>query len=282
MLRFDSAWRYEAPATVCPAIVNKVMEDIIQRIAAECSNKHIFETFKRRFAHASGSPAGDSSDESWARTDLWDVMKRTADKNVVLFIEALYDGLCDIHKMQVNAQIPPLNYINTILKPTGFAIKEPDFLVSASDYKPIQVPARTPSFDMKANEIIQASLRKSEKLLDAGNHRSAVQEVYWLLESITTAFRGVQIADSNIKGKYFSKIIEEMRHLNRHKTLDQVSGWLINIYGYLSAPGGGGVRHGADILNYDELTPGEARLFCDLARSYISYFLNEYSLLQRA
>lgn len=75
------------------------MEDIIQRIVAECSNKLIYETFKRRFAHASGSPAGYSSDESWARTDLWDAMKLTADKNVVLFIEALYDGLSDMHKM---------------------------------------------------------------------------------------------------------------------------------------------------------------------------------------
>lgn len=282
MLKFDPAWRYEPPATASPALVNKVMEDIIQRIVAECSNKLIYETFKRRFAHASGSPAGDSSDESWARTDLWNAMKRTADKNVVLFIEALYDGLSDMHKMQVDAHIPPFNYINRILEPTGFAIKDPDFLVRTSEYKPIQVPARTPSFDMQANEVIQASLRKSEQLLDAGNHRGAVHEVFWLLESITTAFRGVQIADSNIKGKYFSKIIEEMRHLNRHKTLDQVSGWLINIYGYLSAPSGGGVRHGADILNYDELTAGEARLFCDLARSYISYFLHEHSLLQRA
>lgn len=281
MLKFNSAWRYDALATAYPVFVDEVMGEIIQSIVAECSNKRIYEIFKRRFAHASGSPAGESSDEGWAKTDLWDAMNRTAQKNVVLFIEALYDGLCDLRTAGVNAQLPPLHFVNKHLESTGFAIKEPDLLIRISNHEPIPVPTRAPSFDVQANEVIQASLRKSEELLDVGNHRGAVQEVYWLLETITTAFKGVQMADGNISGKYFSKIIGEMRQLNRHKTLDQVSGWLVNIYGYLSAPGGGGVRHGADILNYDELTASEARLFCDLARSYISYFLHEHSLLQR-
>ena len=86
MLKFNSAWRYDAPATAYPVFVDEVMGEIIQSIVAECSNKRIYEIFKRRFAHASGSPAGESSDEGWAKTDLWDAMNRTAQKNVVLFI----------------------------------------------------------------------------------------------------------------------------------------------------------------------------------------------------
>ncbi|WP_210504842.1 hypothetical protein [Pantoea ananatis] len=280
MLKFDTAWRYDSPASAGPTLVNEVMENIIETIVAECTFQYKYEVFKRRFAHASGSPSGESSNESWARSDLWDVMNRTAKKNVVLFIEALFDGLCDLYNLKINAQIPPLHYINRHLESTGFSIKEPDLLIRTSKKESISVPSRTPSFDVQANEIIQTSLRKSEELLNRGNYRGAVQEVFWLLETITTAFKGVQMADGNITNKYFIKIIAEMRQLKRHKTLDQVSGWLVSIYGYLSSPSGGGIRHGADILNYEELTASEAQLYCNLARSYISYFLQEHSLLK--
>ncbi|MCY1549928.1 hypothetical protein D9M68_861340 [compost metagenome] len=54
---------------------------------------------------------------------------------------------------------------------------------------------------------------------------------------------------------------------------------MTNLYGYLSSPSGGGIRHGAMLNANLELNEGEARLYCDLTRSYIAYLLHEHARL---
>ena len=54
------------------------------------------------------------------------------------------------------------------------------------------------------------------------------------------------------------------------------------MHGYLSSPTGGGVRHGTDLGRGVYLDIPEARLFCNLTRSYISFLLAEYENLLRA
>jgi len=54
---------------------------------------------------------------------------------------------------------------------------------------------------------------------------------------------------------------------------------MTTLHGYLSATKGGGIRHGAD-LNADVSTkPHEARLFCNLIRSYLLYLIAEHQRL---
>jgi hypothetical protein len=277
MLQFDPNWRFNSPGTVDPEVVSDILQQVINRIAGDCSRKHILETFKRRFAQSTGTTTIASSSESWAESDLEQLMFESASENAALFAEALHGGLTDVEAMNVNAAIPPWDYVNRFLAPSGFVISPPH-LVTTAQFKPIAVPAHVPSLDAQANEKIQRSLHDSEHLLASGKNRAAVQEILWLLETISTAFRGVETATGSVTGKYFSKIIADLRNLNRGKTLDRVSAWLDNIYGYLSAPDGGGIRHGATLRN-DELTAGEARLFCDLSRSYITYLLHEHTRL---
>lgn len=181
--------------------------------------------------------------------------------------------------MSVNAAIPPWPYVNRHLSPCGIVLSPPN-LVTTTNFKPIPVPQNVPSLDVKANELIQRSLSDSEHLLATGKNRAAVQEILWLLETISTAFRGADFPDGNVTGKYFSKIIGDLRRLHRGQTLDRVSIWLENIYGYLSAPDGGGIRHGSSLSVHEELTAGEARLYCDLSRSYITFLLHEHTRLQ--
>ncbi|MDC6378858.1 hypothetical protein BW687_001510 [Pseudomonas graminis] len=277
MLQFDPNWRFNSPGTVDPEVVSDILQQVINRIAGDCSRKHILETFKRRFAQSIGTTTGTSSSESWAESDLERLMSQSGNENAALFAEALHGGMADIEAMNVNAAIPPWDYVNRFLTPSGFAISPPH-LVTTAQFKPIAVPAHVPSLDAQANEKIQRSLHDSEHLLASGKSRAAVQEILWLLETISTAFRGVETANGSVTGKYFSKIIADLRNLNRGKTLDRVSAWLDNIYGYLSAPDGGGIRHGAALSN-DEMTASEARLFCDLSRSYITYLLHEHTRL---
>lgn len=48
------------------------------------------------------------------------------------------------------------------------------------------------------------------------------------------------------------------------------------LHGYLSSPTGGGVRHGTDLKEGIAIQPHEARLYCNLARSYLSFLLEEH------
>jgi hypothetical protein len=61
--------------------------------------------------------------------------------------------------------------------------------------------------------------------------------------------------------------------------LDQVLEWMMKLHGYLSSPTGGGIRHGTDLAAGIATKPEEARLFCNLIRSYISFLLSEYQRL---
>lgn len=53
------------------------------------------------------------------------------------------------------------------------------------------------------------------------------------------------------------------------------------MHGYLSSPKGGGVRHGIDLNEGVQLDLHEARLFCNLTRSYISFLLAEYKAISK-
>jgi len=55
-------------------------------------------------------------------------------------------------------------------------------------------------------ELLQRSLHRADRLLSEGHHREAVQETLWVLESVTTAFRGVQSAGGTVRGKYFNEM----------------------------------------------------------------------------
>jgi hypothetical protein len=56
--------------------------------------------------------------------------------------------------------------------------------------------------------------------------------------------------------------------------------WCTSLHGYLSSPTGGGIRHGSYILRPDlNLQDHEARLFCNLIRSYIFFLIDEHARL---
>jgi hypothetical protein len=44
---------------------------------------------------------------------------------------------------------------------------------------------------------------------------------------------------------------------------------------------GGGIRHGTDLKAGISIQPNEARFFCNLIRSYISYLMAEHARLSK-
>jgi hypothetical protein len=58
--------------------------------------------------------------------------------------------------------------------------------------------------------------------------------------------------------------------------------WMTTLHGYLSSPTGGGVRHGVDLKSGIAIQAHEARLYCNLIRSYITYMIEEHERRTRA
>jgi hypothetical protein len=104
--------------------------------------------------------------------------------------------------------------------------------------------------------------------------------VLWLLETLSTAFQGIDTAAGTVQGKYFNKIIADLHARHAGKTLALVLEWCTSLHGYLSSPTGGGIRHGTYILRPDlNIQDHEARLFCNLVRSYIFFLIDEHARL---
>ena len=115
--------------------------------------------------------------------------------------------------------------------------------------------------------------------MTAGQYRQAVQEILWLPETVSTLFQGLTIGTDTVEGKYFNTIADELRTHHKGTTLERsLKTW----HGYLSSPTGGGVRHGANLRADFSMQENEARLFCNLIRSYISFLLAEHVRLTRS
>jgi len=210
---------------------------------------------------------------SWAWSDLNDAMFRASD-NAPLFIEAFYDACAECRDMGL--AVPDIGLINRVLaeEDAGYEIRPPH-LIATKAYAPIEVP-RTLSLAEQARPLIEESLTASERLMNEGQGRRAVQETLWLLETIVTAFRGTGGQDATVQGKYFVTIVKEMRAKGRGRAQEQILTWMTTLHGYLSSPTGGGVRHGVDLKEGIAIQPHEARLYCNLVRSYLTFMMEEH------
>ena len=278
MLKFQDAWRFESPSGLDIGVVND-FSDLIAKITTQSDDlQSVLEKFKAYFASAAGSVSSWSSNAGWAQSDL-DSYMRSAANNAPLFIEAFFD-CCESLKKKGMA-VPDVQLINRILAKyeTGYQVNPPQLHYHGGDLGPVEFAPDNLSLDEQAHEVIQKSLNQAERLLAQGNGRQAVQEVLWLLETVSTAFQGLQIDTGTIQGKYFNKIVEDLRRKKPDTTLEQALNWMTILHGYLSSPTGGGIRHGGHLKKGIPMEPHDSRLFCNLVRSYIAYLLAEHERL---
>jgi hypothetical protein len=278
MLNFDSSWRYVSPGSVPPTLTAEFSE-IISKISR--GKQDVLEHFKTYFAAASGTTTSWSSSASWAATDLNHYMDETSN-NAPLFIEAFYDACEDLNKSPNSNVAPDFKIINGFL--SKHAVKyqiDPPNLITVGDRSPVSQPEIPASFDENAQKVIQKALTDSHQLLAEGSHRQAVQELLWLLETISTIFPGMSAENNvSIEGKYFNKILKALKLNSKGTALEQVIGWITSLHGYLSSPSGGGIRHGMDLKEGVATSAAEAKLYCNLITSYISFLLSEYERLK--
>jgi len=283
LLKFDSEWRFESPGEISTGFFREAQQQIgIIAGQAQMERQRIFEHFKAFFAGAAGSTASWSSSASWAQTDMNATMEEAA-KNAPLFIEA-YLGACEaLREKHPHYAIPDVAQINRSLSThqTGYQIVG-DTLQSTNPHVAIPVPLPVKSLDDEAQAVITESLQKAEQLLLQGDYRQAVQESLWLLETVSTAFQGMNTGSGTVEGKYFNRIAADLQKHSKGTALDRVLEWIKTLHGFLSSPTGGGVRHGTKLSAAVKIDREEARLYCNLIRSYITFLMAEHDRLKRA
>ena len=280
MLKFNGAWRFDSPGRITDGVAGEFSR-LISKTATQGQRQEILEHFKTYFADVAGTTSSWSSNAGWAETDLQSYMSDAA-ANAPLFIEAFYDACEALQRSHPDYAVPDVSMINRVLSNhnAGYQIYPPD-LISQNTQEAIEVPQEPLSLDQQAQEIIQQSLKQSEQLLSESRYRQAVQEILWLLETVSTAFQGLDTGSGTVQGKYFNKIADDLRKHHKGRILDQVLAWVTTLHGYLSSPTGGGIRHGTDLKTGIVIQPNEARLFCNLIRSYISFLMAEHARLTK-
>jgi hypothetical protein len=279
MLQFNNRWHFDSPGPIEGGVASGFL-DLINRICGQGHRQSILEHFKSYFAAAAGVPHHVSSNASWAASDLERVMDEAAG-NAPLFIDAFYSACERLQRQNPDMALPDAARINLVLAGAGAGYQiDPPALVATRVHIPIAVPEQAPSLDTQAQALIEEALKASERALSEGNGRQAVQEVLWLLETISTSFRSPEVLDGSIQGRYFNKIIAELRQRERgHK--EQILQWMMTLHGYLSSPTGGGIRHGVDVREGLALEIDEGRLYCNLIRSYLTFLIAEHDRLSR-
>lgn len=251
-----------------PATVN-AFNDLVHRIAAQGETWPILELFKAKFAGG----ASWSSSESWAVSDLHDKMQAARD-NAPMFIAAFWDGCEEVATRYPAIGLPDAAVINQILVQHGlpFELRPPE-LVSRRTDVPIAPAAPVRSLDERARDLIEQSLRDADRMLLEHRPRQAVQEILWLLETVSTGFQGLESGSGTVEGKYFNQIVRELRREGQGRPLGEILAWISKLHGFLSSPTGGGVRHGTQLASGAAMTLDEAHLYCNLTKSYIHYLL---------
>ena len=275
-LEFDPSWRFEAPPGKVPTTLIYDFSTLIANISTQGPGKGTLEHFKTYFAKAAGTTSVPSSDAGWAQSDLDSYMEQAAG-NVPLFIEAFFDGCEALRRKGMG--VPEVHLINRLVAKSEVPYRiEPPVLVSVGQaIAPVAVQHATPSLDRQALEVLHKAMSASEQMLAEGRGRQAVQEILWVLETIATAFRGLGTDTGTVQGKYFNKIVVDLKIQNKGRLLDQALSWIMTLHGYLSSPTGGGIRHGADVATFQSLQQHEARLLCNLIRSYVHFLIDEHS-----
>ena len=288
-LKLPGRWRCEAPtdtsenASRIPDDAVQEFLQLIRKTATQGDLQEFIEHFKGYFCAADGTAHFWSSNASWAETDLEQEMSAAA-ANPPLFIEALFDASEVIRHRPGDLFASDAEIINGVCRKHGipYEIQGANLVLREQTTVVVAVPDAPPTLAERAQTILQASLEHAEALLSQGRGREAVQETLWLLETVSTAFRDADSGTGTIEGKYFNGIVKELRRQHTGTTLERVLRWATEVHRYLSSPTGGGVRHGLDLNEGVVLSPNEARLFCNLVRSFLAFLLAEHERLSRS
>lgn len=122
-LEFPPEWRFNPPPGISDMKHEAIaaLASLVGRISAGGRYpKGILETFKKHFARTTGQTHSQSSSESWARSDLEQLMYM-ADDNAATFIDAFWDACMELK--QAGVGVPTGEIINNLLTENGVYLR---------------------------------------------------------------------------------------------------------------------------------------------------------------
>jgi hypothetical protein len=220
-----SRFRRARPEEILPPRAILAFDDLIGRIAAQRERRQdILEHFKGYFGAVMGIPNWVSSNEGWAQTDLSRHMDQAA-TTPELFLGAFFDA-CEALTEDEAIELPPVSLMNDILREHNVPFKfDPPKLVRVGTSAFVAPPQPPPTLSDEASETVLASFHRAEALLNERRPREAVQEMLWILESIASVFRGVNLPMGPVQGRYFNEIAKELRASARGTTFERAVDW---------------------------------------------------------
>jgi hypothetical protein len=281
-LSYDFAWVLSPPQDgeyVNSRIPDEALDEFFTftKITAQRGDaEEIFYIFRSKFNEAMGESVYRSSSLYFAPSDARLAMQNAA-TNAPVFVSAFYGACAEItNRFGVN-HAPDVPTVNRLLEKhrIGYVIDPPHLrLREAVDV----VPVSPTSLLQDAHAKFRSAVERSEELLRQNKGDEAVNHIWWLLESIATAFSGLVINERQIEGEYFNDVMKSVQRAAPDALLGTVARWLTALQAYLSGPAQGGIRHGRQ-LHLEGLRNHDAALLFNLTRSYISYLLAEYERL---
>jgi hypothetical protein len=287
MLQFDPRWIFQPPADdelhhgSLPGETVQECLTLIRRVIPEDYRQGTWETFKRGFYPKSGRTYSRSSDSRWAEYDCEAAMFDAA-SNAPVWIGTFYSSWKELEGTNRIPIVGIEDLLNGILVQTGVGyVVEPPNLRAVGQIATLALVELPAAIGTVERQRVEDSLQLATEHMDRGDFRNAVMESLWLLDSAIMVYQGLVLPTGRVAGAYFTPIVGSLRRLNVGASLAHIMGWMNTMYGYLSSPGGGQVRHGMDLSAELALTANEARLYCNLIRAYIEYLLAEHERLTR-
>lgn len=283
-LTFDITWELLPPKDgtyVNSKIPSDALESfvgILTRAANRTNDpEEVYYIIRAEFSEAMGLPVYRSSSMYFAPGDARMAMERAAD-NAPLFIAAFYSACKKIKKQYGTKTVLSIPAMNKLLEMhrLGYVVAPPNLVLREQvDVVPVQLSTILEQAHVRFREAIE----RSRQLLDEDKGDEAVTQIWWLLESIMLSLSGCKLNGEEISGSYFNEVVKSLKRLaGGFAVIGAVARWLEALQSYLSGPEEAGIRHGRR-LHMEGLKKHEAELFCNLARSYISYLLSEFELL---
>ncbi len=281
-LTFDFAWALSPPPdgtyinTSIPGDAVDEFFTFAKLTAQRGDPEEIYFIFRAEFSEAMGQPRYRSSSLYFAPGDAKLAMEEAA-SNAPVFIAAFYSACAEITRQFGSTNAPDVSTMNRLLEKhrIGYVIDPPKLRLR--DIVDV-VPVHPTTLLQQAHEKFRNAIERSEGLLHENKGEEAVNHIWWLLESVSTAFAGVTMYGRKIEGDYFNVVMKNIQQAAGTNTLGTIARWLVALQGYLSGTDQGGIRHGRQ-LHLEGLQAHDAALFCNLTRSYISYLLAEYERL---